>query len=342
MFPEWTWVVGLLIGASIGSFLNVVIYRMPRGMSLGEPKFSFCPTCRHRLTLPDLFPLLSWLVLGGRCRHCKAKIGARYFFVELLTGSLWAGAWWQWLIVGWDPVRAVVIALFLAALVAAIFIDLQFYIIPDPINAFMLIIGLVYNVALYASGNERATTWGIPSAIAGGLLGVAVFWGIAFLGRLLFQKDAMGHGDIKMARGIGAVLFPLAAGISFGLAVIFGAAIGILQILPRLLKRGEEEPATEEDTAEEDMPPESLGSLLLCGLGYLLCIDVIGLFFVPLYEKWFGENPYAYEDIDEDADISLTMIPFGPYLALGAIATSLFQPFFVGLVRSYLRANGLD
>lgn len=74
LFPEWTWILGFAIGAAIGSFLNVVIYRMPLGMSLNEPKNSFCPNCKHQLGIPDLIPLLSWLGLGGKCRHCRVSL----------------------------------------------------------------------------------------------------------------------------------------------------------------------------------------------------------------------------------------------------------------------------
>ncbi|MBI3721363.1 MAG: prepilin peptidase, partial [Fimbriimonas ginsengisoli] len=83
MFTEWSWVVGLLIGAAVGSFLNVVIYRMPRGISLSNPSKSFCPKCKHPLGWLDLVPLLSWLILRGRCRHCGGPVSARYFFVEV-------------------------------------------------------------------------------------------------------------------------------------------------------------------------------------------------------------------------------------------------------------------
>src|SRR5579885_881495 len=227
MFPAWTWVVGLLIGAAIGSFLNVVIYRMPRGISLSNPKNSFCPNCKHQLTVLDLFPLFSWLVLRGRCRHCGAKVSSRYFFVELITGSIWAGIWYEYLVVGSDPAKAICFALAAATLVAIIFVDWELYIIPDQINAWLLVFGLAYNGWLIIQKSPEAWTWGMPSSVAGALVGIAILWGIAFFGRLIFRRDAMGHGDIKMARGIGAVLFPATAMVSFGIAVFLGAVLGV-------------------------------------------------------------------------------------------------------------------
>lgn len=356
MFPEWTFIVGLFIGATIGSFLNVVIWRMPRGQSLSDPKFSYCPNCKHRLLVPDLVPLLSWIFLRGRCRHCQVPIPARYFFVELVNGAIWAALWWQFLIVTWDPAFAVAGMLFSAALVAAIYIDLKHFIIPDQVNAFMLVVGLGLNAVWWATGDERAWLWGMPSSIAGALVGVGILWGIAFLGRLLFGKDAMGHGDIKMARGIGAVLLPAGAGLSFGVAVVLGAVLGAVQVVARSRSEIKVLPGASTGTAPEgkpgqqteeggeaELPPESVGSLLRCGLGYLLAVDVVGLFWPKLYEWWFEENPYAVEELDEEPEVSLTMIPFGPYLAAGALAVLIFGGVLFGWVDSYWSyATGID
>jgi leader peptidase (prepilin peptidase)/N-methyltransferase len=337
MFPEWTWIVGLLLGATIGSFLNVVIYRMPRGKSLSKPANSFCPSCEHALGVPDLFPLFSWLIQRGRCRYCGEKISSRYFFVELVNGIIWAGVWYQYLIAQQEPGKAIAYALASAALVAIIWIDLELYLIPDQINAFLAFVGIGYNIYLYQAHKPDAVTWGMPSALAGWLVGTGVLWGIAFLGRVAFRKDAMGHGDIKMARGIGAILFPTVAIVSFALAVALGAIIGIFVIL---LTRSKQTAAADQPEDEEEYQPESIGSLLKSGLGYFLGIDILGLFYVPLYRAWFGESPY---DVPDDLDTfkpSFTMIPFGPYLALGAIIAAVFSRQLVGTVENYLNWVG--
>lgn len=329
LFPEWTWIVGFAIGAAIGSFLNVVIYRMPLGMSLSEPKNSFCPNCKHQLGIPDLVPLLSWAFLRGRCRHCKVPVPARYFVVELITGALWGAIWYQQLGVADDPAKAIAYMLASAILVAALFIDLRWYIIPDQLNAWLLAVGFGLSAYQVSTGQPNAWMWGMPAAVAGALLGWGVLWGITFLGRLLFGKDAMGHGDIKLARGMGAVLLPLGAGASFAIAIFLGAIIGTLQVFAR--KKTEE---SEED--EEHYEPESIRSVIQCGLGYLLLIDVIGLFFPKLYEKWFGENPYAVESEDDGWEPSFSTIPFGPYLAVGAIVVMLFEQQVANWVGSYI------
>ncbi len=344
MMYGWTWIVGLFLGATIGSFLNVVIYRMPRGISLSEPSRSFCPNCKHPLGFLDLFPLLSWLLLGGKCRYCKVKVAARYFLVELINGAIWGGIWYQYLVLRSQPATAFAYAAAASALVAVIFIDIEFYIIPDQVNAFLLFCGLAYNGWLYYSHDARAFTWGMPSSVAGGLLGVFSIWFIALLGRIVFRKDAMGHGDIKMARGIGALLFPGVAVLSFGLAVVLGAVLGIAQVMifkPRGNVHGsavDSDAVTleaRESDDDEPPPPESLKSLLLSGLGYVLCIDVIGLFAPKLYMAWFGEDPFMPVQEMDDFEVEPTMIPFGPYLALGAIVATVFQGPLVGGWNAY-------
>lgn len=172
----------------------------------------------------------------------------------------------------------------------------------------------------------------------------------------------MGHGDIKMARGIGAVLLWKATLLSIAVAVVFGAVAGIFFVLARRFlsappasneyssdsvesacesthntngaaEKGNQSVATESIDEDE---PESIGSLVQCGIGYVLCIDVIGLAVPRLYEKWFGENPYATEDVSEVEDAPpVTMIPFGPCLALGALLMALTPGWIEGLVSRY-------
>lgn len=355
--PAWTTLLGFAFGAIIGSFLNVVIYRMPRAIPLGKPSKSFCPKCNHSLGVPDLFPLLSWLLSKRRCRYCGQPVIARYFWVELLNGVAWAGIWYQFLVIGTpsgmvvDYGKVVVYSLAASALIAIIFIDIELYIIPDQINAFLLFLGIGYNFYLYAQGSPTAMTWGVPSSLAGALVGVGVLWGIAFFGRLAFGKDAMGHGDIKMARGVGAILFPALAGISFGLAVFLGAVLGVVQALARkkppgkLVQDGkiiaDAGASVSSEETDENYEPETIGSLLKCGVGYLLCFDVIGLFTPKFYKSYFAEDPYAPLEDLEEFEVEQTMIPFGPYLALGAILAAIFEKQLLGGVNAYLHNVGI-
>lgn len=333
MFYPWTTVVGFFIGAAIGSFLNVVVYRLPRGMSLIAPP-SHCPACGHRLGVLDLVPVLSYVASGGKCRHCKGRVSARYVVIELITGSLWAAFWWQNLVEGEDVARFLVLAAFASVLVAASAIDLATYTIPIGLNALLLLFGLGYNAWLIVAGADGAWahlgSLALPASVAGALVGVAVFWGIAFFGRLAFRKDAMGHGDIMLARGLGAVLFPATALVGFGLAVLVAVVFGVLQVF---LRRPPETVEESEGEGEEE-PPETVSSLVRSGLGYALAIDVVGIVFPSLDRWWFGQE-LVEEPLEDDWTPGFTHIPFGPYLAAGAILAALFDRTLLGWVQSY-------
>lgn len=338
MLPAASVIFGFLFGATFGSFLNVVIYRLPRGMSLAQPP-SHCPKCDHRLGAPDLFPLLSFLIAGAKCRYCKAPIGWRYFIVELLMGIIWAALWWQLLVADNDIGRFIALAAFATALVAALFIDLEHFIIPDSINALILLIGVLYNVWLYIQAGQVAPGWfelgglRMPAALAGWIVGTLVMWVIAFGGRVFLGRDAMGHGDIKLARGMGAVLFPVAALISFGLSIVIGLAFGIISIVAAR-RSDRSEKSDEPDASDEE--PELIGSLAKAGLGYLLLVDVFALFWPKLEEKWFGPA-YSAEQVEGEDDWvpGPTHIPFGPALGVAAILVALFESTFRGWFQAY-------
>jgi len=276
MFPEWTWVVGLFIGAAIGSFLNVVIYRMPRNISLSNPPKSFCPSCNHSLGVLDLFPLLSWLFLGGKCRYCGQRIPVRYFVVELITGSLWAAAWYQYLVirpegdvnVNLQAFRFICYASVLAALVAIVYIDWEHYIIPDEINAFLLIPGVVLQ---FVEGTPMNALWGA-------LLGWGMLWGTALFGRGLFGKDAMGHGDIKMMRGIGACIGPFLVGVSYVAGILVGlvVSIALLFLLPERQTASDQPDQAKEEEEDFDAARELkafvLWTIVLLGVPAGVCL----------------------------------------------------------------------
>ncbi|GIV01983.1 MAG: hypothetical protein KatS3mg015_0813 [Fimbriimonadales bacterium] len=310
-------------------------------MSLVHPP-SHCPKCKHRLGVLDLLPILSWLLSRGRCRHCGERISPRYLAVEILTGAVWAGYWWRYLIVGSDPVLFLLFAVFATILLASLFIDIEHYLIPDSLNALLLPVAIVHNAYLVASASDGWTLVGetaIPMALAGYLLGFGVLFGIAFLGRVLLGKDAMGHGDIKLARGIGAMIGPGLALGAFALAVVLGTIIGALQVALR--RKEEDEAEAEENGAEWDEEPESVGSLLRCGLGYLLLMDVWALFFPRINQVWFGDDPESPQEYEDDWEPTATTIPFGPYLAAGAILASLFPELLARAGEAYLRWTGL-
>lgn len=324
LFPAWTALFGFVLGAFVGSFLNMAIYRLPRGLSFVQPSRSFCPRCKHSLSAIDLAPLLSWLSTGGKCRYCKEPVAVRYFLVEMLTGGLMAAFWFVFMCSPGEPqtVKMVAYSIVASALVAVIFIDWELFVIPDELNAFILVVGVTY----------AAVTHQLPMAFWGAFTGWAVIWGIAFFGRLAFQKDAMGHGDIKLMRGVGAVLGPMMVGATVAIAVVVGLVVSILILALTSSKRKAEE-ASHEEAEAEPYQPESIGSLLKLGVWYLLCLDVFALFAPGMY-RWIGEEPSETIE-EEDWQPSLTTIPFGPYLAVGALACMLFGATIEKGIRDY-------
>ena len=147
MLSAWVWLlVAGLYGLAIGSFLNVVIWRLPRGQSVNTPTWSYCPNCEHRLGTLDLFPVLSFLTLGAKCRYCREPISWRYPGVEMLTGALFAVvAWYDWQASGqWYD--AVFHCVFAAILLCVFFIDLEHFIIPDGLSVLAALLGLVHGL----------------------------------------------------------------------------------------------------------------------------------------------------------------------------------------------------
>lgn len=317
---------GFIIGAFIGSFLNMVIWRLPRGLSFSEPKRSFCPKCNHSLDWPDLFPLLSWLSTKGRCRYCKEPVAPRYFLVELLNACLFAGIWLRWMAGVPNPnlVAAICFALATSALVAIIFIDWELYIIPDELNAFLLVVGLAY---AGFSGHFK-------EGVFGALLGWGLIWGIALLGRLAFGKDAMGDGDIKMMRGVGALIGPVLLLANLGVAVVLGLIGGIAGLVIGSMMKKKEQGSEAEDEGPLP-PPTPIWVVFFVGVWYLLCLDVIALFIKPL-QNWANKLlPAEVVEEEDDWKPSATTIPFGPYLAAGALVCMLFGVPIETAMRTY-------
>lgn len=330
-FPAWTTVFGFIIGAFIGSFLNMAIYRLPRGISFVNPSRSFCPKCNHSLGGADLMPILSWVFAGGKCRYCKDPVSSRYFWVEIVTGSLFAGVWWRYLCDSYEPARCVCYLLGVMCLVAIIFIDAELFIIPDEINAFILFIGITYRFADHS----------LMTGLWGGLLGWGLLFGVQVLGRLAFKKDAMGDGDIKMMRSVGVLLGPWLLVGNFGMAVVLGLVGGILGMALSKNKTAMPQAALgSDDGEEEEYQPTPIPLMLLAGTWYLLCLDVVSLVVRPL-RLWI-ESKFPQETIEEEDDWkpTATTIPFGPYLAAGTIVCMLFAAQIEKGLTTYFRVGG--
>ena len=185
-----------VLGASIGSFLNVCIYRMPLDMSVSEPRRSFCPHCKYQIPWRSNLPLITWVVQRGKCRNCGAKISVRYLLVELLTGLLFLGAWWRIphfaggeLTGSW--VLAFPLFTFVALLVVATFIDFEHFIIPDEITWGGAAAGLAFSAALPVLHGESAYLMGFAMSLAGAAAGFGLLWLVSVMGKLAFGKKTL-------------------------------------------------------------------------------------------------------------------------------------------------------
>lgn len=222
-------------GAAVGSFLNVVIYRVPEKLSLLHPP-SRCPTCHHPLRPYDNVPVLGWMWLKGRCRYCRTPISPRYPLIEALTGGLFLIAFWQFEL-SWATVSA---WLLLSWLICLTFIDLDTLTLPNTLTQSGVVLGLIMQTAVV----YPQSTWtislaaqGLLSAILGAVLGLWVFEAIGFVGSLLTGKTVMGGGDGKLAALLGAWLGWQSMLLSSFLACALGALIGGSAIALGLISR---------------------------------------------------------------------------------------------------------
>ena len=172
-----------VIGAAIGSFLNVCIYRLPRDLSVNQPRRSFCPACKKPIPWHQNIPLLSWLFLRGKCANCGSRIAFRYFAVELLTALLFLAVW---LAFPW-PI-ALVYWVFVSLLVVATFIDFEHFIIPDEITIGGTVAGVVASVALPALMGEDARLLAAAYSLGAAALGYALLWIVLEAGKKAFGK----------------------------------------------------------------------------------------------------------------------------------------------------------
>ncbi|HEU0187643.1 MAG TPA: A24 family peptidase [Gallionellaceae bacterium] len=229
-----------LLGLMVGSFLNVVIHRLPKIMDnewhahcaelLGKqpPKNapynlrvprSACPHCGHQISALENIPVLSYLWLGGKCRKCKAPISLRYPLVESISALLSAGAAWHF---GFGLAAAAALV-FIWAMLALTFIDFDTQLLPDDITLPLLWLGLLLN--LYG------TFTSLPQAVAGAMVGYLALWSVYWLFKLVTGKEGMGYGDFKLLAAIGAWLGWQLLPLVILLSSLVGAVVGIFLIV---------------------------------------------------------------------------------------------------------------
>ncbi len=240
MTPDLALVFAAIFGLLVGSFLNVVIHRLPLMMqaqwqaeaaSIVEgaaeaqeppaPPFNLvvprsrCPHCGHPITALENIPVVSWLLLRGRCSACKARISVRYPLIEVLSGALALSAVWQYGV----TLAGIAAACLCFALIALAFIDFDTQLLPDDITLPLLWAGLLLNLS--------ATFVPLQEAVVGAVAGYLLLWSIYWVFRLLTGKEGMGYGDFKLLAALGAWFGWQAIPAIILLASLVGAAVGI-------------------------------------------------------------------------------------------------------------------
>lgn len=236
--------VFFLFGCVVGSFLNVCIWRLPRGMSIHDPPRSICPNCKTSIRAEDNIPLLSYILLRGRCRCCGAAISLRYPIVEGTTGFLFAAIYiLQGSAAGQGVGISIVMALTIALLVAASAIDMEFLIVPDEITVFGIMGGLLAGLLMpelhLGKGCQHTLLSftgirpldGLFAASVGALSGGGIVLFFATLGSMVFRKEAMGFGDVKLMAMVGAFMGWKVAVLAFFFAPFFGLLYGVPLLL---------------------------------------------------------------------------------------------------------------
>jgi leader peptidase (prepilin peptidase)/N-methyltransferase len=240
-------IAAAVFGLVVGSFLNVVIHRLPKMMQRDSDNYvahesgkelphqdrydlvmprSACPCCGHQITALENIPVVSWLALRGKCSKCKAPISARYPAVELLTAGL--SAWMAWTF--GTGVAGMAAIFFVFLLVAMTFIDVDTQLLPDDLTFLLLWAGLLVNL--------NGTFVPLREAVIGAMAGYLALWSVYWLFKLATGKEGMGYGDFKLLAALGAWLGWTMLPAIILLSSVVGAVVGIALIVFKGRERG--------------------------------------------------------------------------------------------------------
>ncbi len=213
-----------MIGSVVGSFLNVCIVRLPLEKSVVFPG-SHCTVCQKPIQWYDNIPILSWLFLKGKCRHCATKFSFRYPLVELLTGLVFVGFYLhyglQWLLLPY--------LVMISGFIVAIFVDFEHRIIPDEVSIGGMIAGLVFSLFIPQLHGVSSPFLGVGYSLMGILIGGGSIYLMGVIGDFIFKKETMGGGDVKLLGMIGAFMGWKLAILTFFIAPFFGGVFGIIE-----------------------------------------------------------------------------------------------------------------
>ena len=226
------------LGACIASFLNVVIWRAPRGESIVSPP-SHCPKCNSPIKWYQNIPILSWLALRGKCANCRAPISPRYILIETLGGVLFLAAFLHMLKFGLPLHFLVVYWIWIALMIVGSFIDFDHQLLPDFVTVGGMALGLV------ANAYESFFFWGkiywenfLLYCVGGLAFGFGLLWLVRCLGSKAFKREAMGMGDVFLMGAVGALFGPIAVIVTLILSSVFGSIVGVVLIILSKTKLG--------------------------------------------------------------------------------------------------------
>jgi leader peptidase (prepilin peptidase)/N-methyltransferase len=308
--------IAFFYGLAIGSFLNVVIWRLPNGLSVAAPKWSFCPQCENRLGASDLVPLFSFLALKARCRYCRKPISWRYPAIEFLTGLLFLAVAWRFA-GAWDAV--VFGCVFTAVLICVFFIDLEHFVIPDGLNILGALVGFAHNAV--AIGLGRPGQWSqvgslrLPLSLVGWLGYAAVVYMIGLISYVWLVCVV----DKKVPVGKAASEYIVENVLDW----IYLTCYYLGAIIPRL-RKGLSPPEPLKGDSAEDIEEDDQAGGMGGGDGKLAAAIGANLGFVISLESFFfaifiGVFMGMAAMIRRRRRIGeRTAIPFGPAMAVGA------------------------
>jgi len=235
------------LGACIASFLNVVIWRVPRGESIVSPP-SHCPKCGASIKWWQNVPILSWLALRGKCANCRAPISPRYIIVEAIGGCLFLAAFFRYNPVSpyvWAPMAAALLVawIWIALMIVGTFIDFDHQLLPDFVTVGGMVLGVCYGAlkcwfAYSACGWSPSVLSPLVFSLLGLALGFGLLWTIRFLGSKAFGREAMGMGDVFLMGAVGALFGPVSVLVTLILSSLFGSIVGVALILLSKTKIG--------------------------------------------------------------------------------------------------------
>lgn len=232
MSPVILVVWAFVVGACVGSFLNVCIARWPADLSVVKPR-SRCPNCGLQIAWYDNLPIVSWVLLRAKCRGCGLHISAQYPLVELVVGLLWAACVYQFGL-GFTAIR---IAIFVTILLGIAITDFKHYLIPDGFTVSGLV--FVLATALISGFRLEATPFAGPwDAIVGACAGAGAVSIVGWLGEVTLKKEAMGFGDVTLMAVVGGAVGPGRALLVLFLGAALGAVVFVLIVLPIVKLRG--------------------------------------------------------------------------------------------------------